>query len=195
MSEHQIAVLGGDGIGPEVAAEGLKVLDAVADVFGFKVRRKEYPFGSEHYLATKEIFPDDAFEEIKQMDAILLGAIGDPRLPVGMIEYGIIAKMRFELDLYINLRPIKLYHERLCPLKDKTVDDVDMLIIRENTEGAYTGMHGFAHKGQPLEVATQTMCYTRTGAERAIHRVSRSGTATSRSSASSVSSSRSRDAS
>ena len=168
MKEHQIAVVGGDGIGPEVANEGLKVLDVVSDVYGFKYCKKEYPFGSEHYLATKEIFPDDAFEEIKQMDAILLGAIGDPRLPVGMIEYGIIAKMRFELDLYINLRPIKLYHERLCPLKGKTTDDVDMLIIRENTEGAYTGMHGFAHKGDPLEVATQTMVYTRTGTERAI---------------------------
>ncbi len=168
MSEHQIAVIGGDGIGPEVALEGNKVLDAASEVYGFKVRRTEYPFGSEHYLATKEIFPDKAFEEIKQMDAILLGAIGDPRLPVGMIEYGIIAKMRFELDLYINLRPIKLYHEHLCPLKDKQPSDIDMLIIRENTEGAYTGMHGFAHKGDPLEVATQTMVYTREGTERAI---------------------------
>jgi len=168
MSEYNIAVLGGDGIGPEVATEGLKVLDAACEVYGFKVRKTDYVYGSEHYLATKEIFPDKAFEEVKGHDAILLGAIGDPRLPVGLIEYGIIAKMRFELDLYINLRPIKLYHERLCPLKGKTVDDIDMLIIRENTEGAYTGMHGFAHKGDPLEVATQTMVYTRAGTERAI---------------------------
>ena len=102
------------------------------------------------------------------MDAIYLGAIGDPRAPIGMIEYGIIAKMRFELDLYINLRPIRLYDERLCPLKNKTPEDVDMVIVRENTEGAYAGMHGFCHKGQENEVATQTMVYTRSGVERAI---------------------------
>ena len=168
MSEYNIAVIGGDGIGPDVAVEGNKVLDAAADVFGFKIHRTEYPFGSQHYLDTGEIFPDAAFEEAQQRQAIYLGAIGDPRVEVGLIEYGIIAKCRFELDLYINLRPIKLYNERLCPLKGKTPADVDMMIIRENTEGAYTGMHGFAHKGHPLEVATQTMVYTRTGTERAI---------------------------
>ena len=168
MSEYSIAVIGGDGIGPDVANEGNKVLDAVADVYGFKVRRTEYPYGSEYFLKHDVIFPEESFSEASQMDAILLGAIGDPRLPVGKIEYGIIAKMRFELDLYINLRPIKLLHERLCPLKGKGPDDVDMMIIRENTEDAYTGMHGFAHKGHPLEVATQTMVYTRAGTERAI---------------------------
>ncbi len=168
MSEINIGVIGGDGIGPEVTAEAMKVLDAAAAVYGFKVRRTVYPFGSEHYFKTEEIFPDAAFEEVKGLDAIYLGAIGDPRAPVGLIEYGIIAKMRFELDLYINLRPIKLYDERLCPLKGKGPEDVDMLIIRENTEGAYTGMHGFCHKGQADEVATQTMVYTRMGVERAI---------------------------
>ncbi len=168
MTNYDIAVVGGDGIGPEVTQQALKVLDAAAEVYGFSVKREELPFGSEHYLKTKEIFPDAAFEECKQKDAIYLGAIGDPRLPVGLIEYGIIAKMRFELDLYINLRPIKLFDERLCPLKDKKPEDVDMVIIRENTEGAYAGMHGFAHKSQPLEVATQTMVYTRQGTERAI---------------------------
>ncbi|MCA9726467.1 MAG: 3-isopropylmalate dehydrogenase, partial [Candidatus Eisenbacteria bacterium] len=154
------------GIGPEVAAEGLKVLDAVSDTYGFRVRRTEYPFGSEHYLATKEIFPDKAFEEVKQMDAILLGAIGDPRLPVGMIEYGIIAKMRFELDLYINLRPIKLYHADLCPLKGKTPEHIDMMVVRENTEDLYTDMGGFFKKGTPDEVAIQEMILTRKGADR-----------------------------
>jgi len=168
MNEINIAVIGGDGIGPEVTREAMRVLDAAGDVYGFKTRRTEYPFGSEHYFKTQEIFPDAAFEEVKGMDAIYLGAIGDPRAPVGMIEYGIIAKMRFDLDLYINLRPIKLFDERLCPLKGKTPEDVDMLIIRENTEGAYAGMHGFCHKGQPLEVATQTMVYTREGVERPI---------------------------
>ena len=117
MSEINIGVIGGDGIGPEVTREAMRVLDAAADVYGFAVRRTEYPFGSEHYFETEEIFPEAAFEEVKGMDAVYLGAIGDPRAPVGLIEYGIIAKMRFELDLFINLRPIKLYDSRLCPLK------------------------------------------------------------------------------
>ncbi len=168
MANYDITVIAGDGIGTEVTREAMRVLDAASSVYGFEMRRNELPYGSEHYIQTEEIFPDHAFNEAKDTDAIYLGAIGDPRLPVGLIEYGIIAKCRFELDLYINKRPIKLYDERLCPLKDKTCDDVDMVIIRENTEDAYTGMHGFAHKGQPLEVATQTMVYTREGTERAI---------------------------
>jgi len=168
MVEYDIAVIGGDGIGPEVKAEAMKVLDAAAEVYGFKVRRSEYPFGSQHYIDTKEIFPDTAFEEVKQKHAIFLGAIGDPRLPVGLIEYGIIGHMRFDLDLYVNLRPMQLFDERLCPLKGKTPADVDMVFVRENTEDAYSGMHGFMHKGQPLEVATQAMVYTRTGTERII---------------------------
>jgi len=168
MTEHDIAVIAGDGIGPEVTREALRVLDAAADVYGFRTRRTSYPFGSEHYLETQEIFPDAAFGELRHKDAIFLGAIGDPRVPVGLIEYGIIARMRFELDLYINLRPIKLYDASLCPLKGKEPADVDMVIVRENTEDAYCGAHGFAHKGQPLEVATQTMIYTRAGVERAV---------------------------
>ncbi len=168
MSEYSIAVVGGDGIGPEVTREAFKVVDAAAEVFGFRIRRDDYPFGTQHWLDTSELIPDDAFAEIKQHRAIFLGAIGDPRAPIGVVEYGIIARMRFELDLYVNLRPIKLFDERLCPLKGKGPDDVDLVIVRENTEGAYTGMHGFAHKGQPLEVATQTMVYTREGVERAI---------------------------
>jgi 3-isopropylmalate dehydrogenase len=168
MSEYDIAVIGGDGIGPEVTREALKVVDAAADVFGFRVNKTEYPFGTDHYLATGDIFPDKAFDEARGMRAIYLGAIGDPRVPVGLIEYGIIARMRFDLDLFANVRPIKLYDERLCPLKDKTPADIDMVIVRENTEGAYAGMHGFAHKGQPLEVSTQTMVYTREATERVI---------------------------
>lgn len=168
MTEHDIAVIAGDGIGPEVTREALKVLDATAEVFGFRTRRTEYPFGTDHYLATKEIFPDAAFSEVKQKNAIFLGAIGDPRVPVGLIEYGIIARMRFDLDLYVNLRPVKLYDEAFCPLKDKKCSDVDMVIIRENTEDAYTGSHGFTHKGHANEVAVQTMVYTRGGVERVI---------------------------
>ena len=170
MKEHSIAVIGGDGIGPEVTAEAMKVIQAAGEVFGFSVRLTEYPFGTQYWIDNGKdvIFPESAFSEVKDMDAVYLGAIGDPRAPVGMIEYGIIAKMRFDLDLYVNLRPIKLYDERLCPLKDKGPKDVDMVIVRENTEDAYTGMHGFAHKGHANEVATQTMVYTRQGVERVI---------------------------
>ena len=168
MNQYDIAVIGGDGIGPEVTREAFKVADAAADVFGFSLRKNELPIGSQHFLDTGEIFPDAVFEEARAMNAIYLGAIGDPRIEPGKIEYGIIAKCRFDLDLYVNLRPIQLFDARLCPLKDKGPEDVDMVIIRENTEDAYTGMHGFAHKGQAIEVATQTMVYTRQGVERAV---------------------------
>jgi len=168
MKQFDIAVIAGDGIGPEVTAEELKVLDAAAEVYGFKLDYHHYPFGSEHYLKTGEIFPDAAFEEVKGMDAILLGAIGDPRAPVGLIEYGIIAKLRFELDLYVNLRPVRCYDERLCPLKGKGPKEVDMVFVRENTEGAYSGTYGYAHKHLPIEVATQVMVHTRPAIERII---------------------------
>ncbi|TAJ24549.1 MAG: 3-isopropylmalate dehydrogenase [Planctomycetota bacterium] len=172
MNEIQIAQVAGDGIGPEVTEQCMRVLDAAGEIYGFKARRTVYPFSTQHWIdhgqKDEMIFPEDAFREVRQHDAVYLGAIGDPRAPVGKIEYGIIAKLRFELDLYINLRPIKLYDERLCPLKGKTPADIDMVIVRENTEGAYAGMFGFAHKGQPLEVSTQTMVYTREGVERAI---------------------------
>jgi 3-isopropylmalate dehydrogenase len=168
MTQYDIAAIAGDGIGPEVTAEALKVLALAGEIYGFQLKLQKYPFGTEHWLETQELFPDQAFEEVQQMHAIYLGAIGDPRAPVGLVERGVIAKMRFELDLFVNLRPIKLYDERLCPLKGKTLADIDMVIVRENTEGAYAGMHGFAHKGQENEVATQTMVYTRSGVERVV---------------------------
>ncbi len=114
MKTHKIAVVAGDGIGPEVVAEGLRVLNACADKFGFGVELLELPYGTEHWLATEEIFPDDAFEKVKSCDAILLGAIGDPRAPIGLIERGIIGKLRWDLDLWVNLRPIKLLDEKFC---------------------------------------------------------------------------------
>ncbi len=165
---HRIAVIGGDGIGPEVVREGLRVLERVAAIEGFRAEPTRYPFGAEHYLKTREIFPDAAFEEVKGHDAILLGAIGDPRLEVGLLEFGIIAKMRFELDLYVNLRPVKLYAEHLCPLKDTTPEQVDFVVVRENTEDAYAGMRGFFKKGTPDEIATQEILFTRKGVERVI---------------------------
>lgn len=166
--EHQIAVIPGDGIGEEVVREGLKVLKRVCEIYGIKVRTNVLPFGSEHFLKTGEIFPDSAFNELKSMSAVLLGAIGDPRLEVGKIEHGIIMRMRVELDLYVNLRPIKLYADHLCPLKDKKAGEIDMVIVRENTEDAYTGPYGFVHKGEENEVAMQSMVYTRKGTERVI---------------------------
>lgn len=166
--EYDITTIAGDGIGPEVTREAFKVLKVAEELFGFRLRNTELPLGTDYYLKHNVIFPESMFEELKQRRAIYLGAIGDPRVEVGKIEFGIIAKLRFELDLYINLRPVKLMDARLCPLKDKGPDDVDMVIIRENTEGAYSGMFGFAHKNLPMEVATQTMVYTREGCERAI---------------------------
>jgi 3-isopropylmalate dehydrogenase len=166
--EYAIAVIPGDGIGPEVIREGLRVLDRVASVEGFRVKPTIYPLGAEHYLKTKEIFPERTFTEIREQRAILLGAIGDPRIEVGLLEFGIIAKLRFELDLYVNLRPVRLYAEHLCPLKDKKPEDVDFVVVRENTEDAYAGMRGFFKKGTPDEVASQEIIFTRKGVERVI---------------------------
>ncbi|MHC4845138.1 MAG: 3-isopropylmalate dehydrogenase [Planctomycetota bacterium] len=170
---HKIAVIGGDGIGPEVMAEALKVLEVVAGRHGIGYDLVEYPFGTDHWLATGgtdggETLPDSAFAEIGGMDAVLLGAIGDPRAPVGLVEHGVIMRLRVGLDLFVNLRPVKLYDERLCPLKDKGPEDVDMVIVRENTEDAYTAQPTFTDKGTPDEVASQPMRYTRKGTERVI---------------------------
>jgi 3-isopropylmalate dehydrogenase len=165
---YAIAVIPGDGIGPEVVREAVRVLDRVAAQEGFGVAKTAYPFGAEHYLKTKDIFPDSAFDEVAKHDAILLGAIGDPRIEVGLLEFGIIARLRFGLDLYVNLRPVKLYAEHLCPLKDKGPEHIDFVVVRENTEDAYAGMRGFFKKGTPDEIATQEILFTRKGTERVI---------------------------
>jgi 3-isopropylmalate dehydrogenase len=168
MTEYSIAVLGGDGIGPEVVREGLKVLSAASEVYGFQFTTTEFPHGTEHFLKTGEEFPDAARAEVASHDAILLGAIGDPRVEVGRLERAIIAGLRFGLDLFVNLRPVQLYHEKFCPLKDKRPEDIDFVVVRENTEGAYAGIGGIMHKGTPREVATQNMVWTRHGVERVI---------------------------
>ncbi|MEZ5963532.1 MAG: 3-isopropylmalate dehydrogenase [Planctomycetota bacterium] len=165
---YDIAVLPGDGIGEEVVCEGLRVLSAAEEVFGFKTKREHLPYGADHFLATGETMPDVAFDRIRQMHAVLLGAIGDPRIEVGKLEFAIIAGLRFKLDLFVNLRPIRLFNEALCPLRDKKPEDIDMVICRENTEDAYAGIYGFLKKGTPDEVANQTMIYTRRGTERII---------------------------
>ena len=164
-----IAVIPGDGVGPEVVDEGMRVLTRVGEQEGVKFDTVSYPFGAEHYLKTGEGMPASIIQEFKGMDAILLGAIGDPRIEVGKLEREIIGGIRWgELDLYINLRPIKLYAEHLTPLKDKTPEDIDMVIVRENTEGLYIGLGGNFKKGTPDEIAIQEMVVTRKGVERVV---------------------------
>lgn len=164
-----IAVIAGDGIGPEVVAEGLRVLSRVGEQEGVEFDTVTYPFGAEHYLKTGEAMPAGVIQDFKDMDAILLGAIGDPRIEVGFLERAIIGGIRWgELDLYINLRPIKLYAEHLTPLKNKRPEDIDMVIVRENTEGLYIGLGGNFKKGTPDEIAIQEMVATRKGVERVV---------------------------
>lgn len=165
---HKIAVIGGDGIGPEVIKEGLKVLDAVAKIEKVKYELYSLDIGGERYLSKNELIPDSVMVDLKKMNAIYFGAIGRPDVQPGVLERGILLRMRFDLDQYINLRPIKLYDSRFCPLKDKKPEDIDMVVVRENTEGPYVGMGGFFKKGTPDEIATQEDINTRKGVERCI---------------------------
>jgi 3-isopropylmalate dehydrogenase len=168
MKSYKIAVIGGDGTGPEVVREGLKVLKEVASKFNFKYEKIEYDIGAERYLRTKEVLPDSLLEELKTVDAIYLGAIGDPRVKAGILEKGILLRLRFELDEYINLRPVILYDKRFCPLKDKKEEDIDFVVVRENTEGLYCGAGGFSRKGTQGEVAVQESINTYMGVERVV---------------------------
>lgn len=165
---YKIAVIAGDGIGPEVVEQGLKVLDAVSGIIGFKYSTKNFPHGSEHFLATGELFPDSVVNEMKTFDAIYLGAIGDPRVEPGLVEHAIISSIRFKLDLYVNLRPIRAYADHLVPLKEKKASDIDFIVVRENTEDLYTNMGGIFKKGTSDEVALAQMIFTRKGVERAV---------------------------
>ena len=167
MTSYNIGVLSGDGIGPEVISEALKTLAAVADLEGFQYELVEYPYNSEHYLKTKELVPDRVIDEWRTLDAILLGAIGHPDVEPGLVERSVILGLRFGLDLYINLRPIKLYSEHLCPLKNKTPEDIDFIVVRENTEGLYSQIGGHLKKNTPDEVALVNGVYTWKGCERA----------------------------
>ncbi len=165
---YNIAVIPGDGTGPEVVAEGLKVLKVVSKKFKFKYHLEHFDLGGERYLKTREVLPDSVFEELKKMDAIYLGAIGHPEVRPGILEKGILLTIRFQLDQYINLRPIKLYPGVETPLKDKKPEDIDFIVVRENTEGAYLGAGGFFKKGTPDEIAIQEAIHTRKGVERCI---------------------------
>jgi 3-isopropylmalate dehydrogenase len=168
MKSYNIAVIGGDGTGPEVVREAVKVLDAASKKFGIKLNYTNYDLGGERYLRTNEALPDSAVAELGKFPAILLGAIGHPDVKPGILEKGILLRLRFELEQYINLRPVKLYDERFCPLKDKTPKDIDFVVVRENNEGLYTGSGGFVFKGTPNEIAVQESINTRRGVERCL---------------------------
>lgn len=168
MKTYKIAVLPGDGTGPEVVREGLKVLEAASKATGFKYETNTYDWGGDRYLATGEILPENAADELRKYDAVFLGAIGHPDVKPGILEKGILLKLRFDLDQYINLRPVKLYPGVETPLKDKGPADIDYVVVRENTEGLYTGAGGVLKKGTPDEVAIQESINTRKGVERCI---------------------------
>jgi len=161
-------VIPGDGIGPEVVREGLKVLEAAAAATGLRYQTETYDVGGDRYLKTGEVLPDSVLEEFHGFDAIYLGAVGHPEVAPGILEKGLLLRLRFELDQYINLRPVKLYPGVDCPLKDKGPEEIDFVVVRENTEGLYSDMGGFQYKGTPQEVSTQVHLTTRFGAERAI---------------------------
>ncbi len=168
MKEYKIAVIPGDGTGPEVVAEGVKVLQAAAEKYGFKLDLTYYDYGGERYLRTGEVLPEGAAEDLKQYKAIYLGAIGHPDVKPGILEKGILLALRFALDQYVNLRPVILYPGVDTPLKDKGPEDIDFVVVRENTEGLYAGAGGVLKKGTPDEVAVQESINTRKGVERCI---------------------------
>src|SRR6476660_4202016 len=161
-----IAVIGGDGIGPEVVAEGLKVLAAVTGGSGPKVSTTEYDLGARRWHATGETLPDSVLEEVRGHDAILLGAIGDPGVPSGVLERGLLLRLRFELDHYVNLRPARLYPGVTSPLADP--GEVDFVVVREGTEGPYVGNGGALRVGTPQEIATEVSINTAFGVERVV---------------------------
>ncbi len=164
----KIAVIGGDGTGPEVTAEAVKVLDAVAKIEAFTYETKDFDFGGERYLKTGETLPEGAVEELRNFDAIYLGAVGHPDVAPGILEKGLLLELRFQLDQYINLRPVQLYPGVETPLAGKGPADIDFVVVRENTEDLCAGIGGFLKKHTPDEVATQTAIYSRKGCERCI---------------------------
>ncbi len=165
---HRIGVIAGDGIGPEVVREGLKVLETVAPLDGFTYELVSYPWSCAYFVETGQVMPESMLDEYRQLDAILFGAVGDPRVKGGTVERSIIFTLRFGLDLFVNLRPVVLLDSRLCPLKEKTPSDVDMVVVRENTEDAYTAIGGQLRRGSANEVSIAEMIFTRMGVERVI---------------------------
>ncbi|HAO22232.1 MAG TPA: 3-isopropylmalate dehydrogenase [Desulfobacteraceae bacterium] len=168
MKTYRIAVIPGDGTGPEVVAEGIKVLETAAKKFNFALNFTNYPLGGEHYKKTGEIISDDTLTSLARFDAMYLGAIGHPDVKPGILEKGILLRLRFHFDQYINLRPVRLYEGVYTPLKDKGPKDIDFVVVRENTEGLYAGAGGVLKFGTPDEVAIQESINTRKGVERCI---------------------------
>jgi 3-isopropylmalate dehydrogenase len=166
--EYNVALLPGDGTGPDVLAEGIKVVQAACQKFGFTMKFTEYDLGGERYKRTGEVLPDSVVSELRQHDAIYLGAIGHPDVKPGILEKGILLRLRFELDQYINLRPVKLYEGVDTPLKNKGPKEIDFIVVRENTEGLYAGAGGVLKKGTEDEIATQESINTRKGVERCL---------------------------
>ena len=164
----KLAVIAGDGIGTEVVAEGIKVLNAVAPLADLKFATTDYDLGARRYNATGETLPDSVVAELKQQDAILLGAIGDPSVAPGILERGVLLPLRFQLDHHVNLRPVKLFEGVQSPVAGKGPKEIDFVVCREGTEGPYVGAGGFLRKNTPHEVATEVSINTRFGAERII---------------------------
>jgi len=165
---YRVAVIPGDGTGPEVIREGRKVLEAASRRGGFRLEWRDYDVGGDRYLKTGETLPSSVMQELRDVNAIYLGAIGHPDVKPGILEQGILLRLRFELDQYINLRPVKLYPGVWTPLRDKGPEHIDFVVVRENTEGLYAGVGGFLRKGTAEEVALQTSVNTRRGVERCI---------------------------
>ena len=165
---HRIAILGGDGIGPEVVAEGCKVLDRLEELEGFSTERLDYDLGGRRYLDTGEVLSDETLEELRTFDAIYLGAVGTPDVPPGVIERGLLLRLRFAFDQYVNYRPIKLYPGVSTPVAGLTPERCDFVVVRENTEGVYAGAGGTLYEGTANEVATQESVNTRHGVERVL---------------------------
>ena len=169
MKTYKIAVVAGDGIGPEVIAEGVKVLNAVAQIDGsFVFDFTHYPWGCEYYLETGRMMPKDGMEQLKKADAVFLGAVGAPGVPDHISLWDLLLTIRKGFDQYVNLRPVKLLKGAPCPLKDVAAEDVDMLFIRENSEGEYAGSGSWLYKGKPNEVVIQDGVFSRHGCERII---------------------------
>ena len=181
MDSYDVAVIAGDGIGPEVTAEAVKALRAAAERFGFALRTTDYDLGGRRYQDTGEVLPDRVLEELAGHDALLLGAIGTPEVPPGILERGLLLRLRFAFDLYVNLRPVKLYPGVVSPVAGLEPRRCDLLVVRENTEGLYAGAGGQLYRGTPREVATQESLTTRVGVERVVRdafaRAVRRGTA------------------
>jgi 3-isopropylmalate dehydrogenase len=162
----RIAVIPGDGIGIDVTREAVLALRELSELTGSAITMEEFPYGADHFLKTGETLPQPAFENLKTFDAILLGALGDPRVPDNRHAADILLGLRFRLDLFVNERPVRLLDEKLCPLKGRTPDDINFTILRENTEGLYAGVGGFFKKGTADEMAVQQDINTRKGVER-----------------------------